>query len=66
MHNEILQPVMPPTNHPAPAFKAKTTHGENSRSDYQGKWLVLFAHTPDFTPVCTSAKYAEQFTEVNM
>ncbi|MBT2772666.1 peroxiredoxin [Halomonas sp. ISL-60] len=70
MANETFQPVMPQLNRPAPAFTAKTTHGEKSLTDYSGKWLVLFAHPSDFTPVCTTefsafANYAEQFKEVN-
>jgi len=70
MSNETFQPVMPQINRPAPAFTAKTTHGEKSLTDYLGKWLVLFAHPSDFTPVCTTefsafANYAEQFKEVN-
>lgn len=46
--------VTPQLNKPAPDFTAKTTHGEISLSDYRGKWLVLFSHPADFTPVCTS------------
>jgi len=70
MSTETFQPVMPQINRPAPAFTAKTTHGEKSLTDYLGKWLVLFAHPSDFTPVCTTefsafANYAEQFKEVN-
>ncbi|MGM0832172.1 MAG: peroxiredoxin [Pseudomonadota bacterium] len=70
MSNETLQPIMPQLNRPAPDFTAKTTHGEKSLSDYRGKWLVLFAHPSDFTPVCTTefsafANYAEQFKDVN-
>lgn len=38
----------------APHFTARTTHGEKSLSDYQGKWLILFSHPADFTPVCTT------------
>ena len=47
-------PRMPGLNQPAPDFKAPTTHGEKSLSDYKGKWLVLFSHPADFTPVCTT------------
>lgn len=45
---------MPRINEPAPAFRAQTTHGELSLQDYRGKWLVLFSHPADFTPVCTT------------
>jgi peroxiredoxin (alkyl hydroperoxide reductase subunit C) len=63
-------PIMPQLNRPAPAFTAKTTHGEKSLSDYEGRWLVLFAHPADFTPVCTTefsgfATRADQFAELN-
>lgn len=39
---------------PAPQFTAKTSHWEKSLSDYEGKWLILFSHPADFTPVCTT------------
>jgi peroxiredoxin (alkyl hydroperoxide reductase subunit C) len=39
---------------PAPNFAARTTMGQVSLSDYQGRWLVLFSHPADFTPVCTT------------
>ena len=32
-------------------FTATTTFGEISLNDYKGKWLVLFSHPGDFTPV---------------
>ena len=39
----------------APDFTAITTFGEISLSDYKGKWLVLFSHPGDFTPVRSSS-----------
>ena len=47
-------PVLPRLNEPAPAFSAPTTHGVKTLEDYKGKWLVLFSHPADFTPVCTT------------
>ncbi len=38
----------------APDFEARTTQGAKRLSDYRGRWLVLFSHPADFTPVCTS------------
>ncbi len=60
----------PRLNEPAPAFKVNTTHGERSLDDYKGKWLILFSHPADFTPVCTTefiafAKAADTFKRMN-
>lgn len=39
----------------APAFTASTTQGPiRFPDDFKGKWVLLFSHPADFTPVCTS------------
>lgn len=35
----------------APEFDAITSCGPIFLNDYKGKWLVLFSHPGDFTPV---------------
>jgi len=47
-------PKGPRLNEQAPDFNALTTDGQKSLSDYKGKWLILFSHPADFTPVCTT------------
>jgi peroxiredoxin (alkyl hydroperoxide reductase subunit C) len=45
----------------APEFKALTTKGViEFPKDYAGKWVVLFSHPADFTPVCTTEFVAFQ------
>jgi len=62
---------MPRIGDPAPEFVAITTQGEiNFPADYRGKWVILFSHPADFTPVCTSefmtfAKMQNEFKSVN-
>ena len=46
---------MPRLGEPVPAFEAMTTQGKVSfPADYKGKWVILFSHPADFTPICTS------------
>lgn len=52
--------ALPRLNEPAPAFNAETTHGRKTLEDYKGKWLILFSHPADFTPVCTTEFIAFQ------
>ena len=54
-----------------PSMTVHTTHGtKNIPEDYKGKWLVLFSHPADFTPVCTTEfvsfqKHYADFKSVN-
>jgi len=71
MSNDISNTAsMPRLNEPAPNFEAPTTHGVKKLEDYRGKWLVLFSHPADFTPVCTTefiafAKRYEAFRAID-
>lgn len=47
----------------APDFTAITTRGVITLSQYVGKWVLLFSHPGDFTPVCTSEFIA--FTQLS-
>ena len=63
-------PAMPRLNEPAPAFDANTTAGPRKLEDYKGRWLILFSHPADFTPVCTTefiafAKAYDKFKALN-
>src|ERR671916_1279472 len=61
---------MPRINEVAPDFEAKTTHGVMRLSDLRGKWVVLFSHPADFTPVCSTefvefARRSDEFKQRN-
>lgn len=54
-----------------PEMTVQTTEGKiNLPKDYKGKWVVLFSHPGDFTPVCTTefvsfAKKKDEFDKIN-
>ena len=54
MDTEARPVGLPRLNEPAPQFEAVTTHGTLKLSDFEGRWLILFSHPADFTPVCTT------------
>lgn len=62
---------MPRIGDQAPKFKAVTTQGDiNFPDDYKGRWVILFSHPADFTPVCSSefitfASMEQQFKDAN-
>ena len=62
---------MPRIGDLAPDFKAVTTKGPIKFSEFaKDKWVVLFSHPADFTPVCTTemsgfAERKEEFDKLN-
>lgn len=71
MESESGLTNMPRIGDKAPDFEAVTTIGKIRLSDYaKDKWLVLFSHPADFTPVCTTemsgfAQRKDEFTALN-
>jgi len=62
---------LPRINEPAPDFEAKSTQGMLKLADFKGRWVVLFSHPADFTPVCSTefiefARRAEDFKKRNV
>lgn len=70
MENQEIN-IMPRIGDKAPEFEAVTTQGKISfPGDYKGKWVILFSHPADFTPVCTSefmtfGKMQDEFEALN-
>jgi peroxiredoxin (alkyl hydroperoxide reductase subunit C) len=62
---------MPVIGDVAPSFEADTTQGPiKFPDDYKDKWVILFSHPADFTPVCTTefmtfASMEEEFEALN-
>ena len=62
---------MPRIGDKAPDFEALTTAGKIKFSEFaKDKWIILFSHPADFTPVCTTelsgfAKRKNEFTALN-
>jgi len=56
MNPAEMSTPMPRILDDAPDFEAKTTQGVVRLSDYtgKGKWVMLFSHPSDFTPVCST------------
>ncbi|MGE4292430.1 MAG: peroxiredoxin [Desulfovibrio sp.] len=66
-----MENSMPLLGQAMPELKVTTTHGEMTLpNDLKGKWMVLFSHPADFTPVCTTEFVAfqkrwEEFEKLN-
>lgn len=59
MEQQEIRSSFPLIGDPMPSLKVQTTHGVKTfPDDYKGKWVVLFSHPADFTPVCTTEFYA--------
>jgi len=66
MSEQTQVSTFPRLNEPAPEFEAVTTHGVLRLSDFRDRWLILFSHPADFTPVCTTEfiAFAEIYPEL--
>jgi peroxiredoxin (alkyl hydroperoxide reductase subunit C) len=54
-------------NGPAPDFEANTTQGVIRLSEWEkDKWVILFSHPADFTPVCTTefVEFAKRYDDL--
>ncbi len=56
-----MEERMPLIGERLPEMNVQTTRGvKDLPKDYSGKWVVLFSHPADFTPVCTTEFVAFQ------
>lgn len=63
----VTEPTRLELNGPAPDFEANSTHGPIRLSTWQkDKWVILFSHPADFTPVCTTEfiEFAKRFDDL--
>ncbi len=71
METQENQNIMPRIGDKAPNFTAVTTKGKIEFNNFaKDKWIVLFSHPADFTPVCTTemsgfALRKDEFTALN-
>ena len=67
--NQVI--MMPRIGDMAPDFEAVTTKGKIKLSEFaKDKWILMFSHPADFTPVCTTemsgfAQRKEEFEALN-
>lgn len=68
---EKVERSIPLIGESLPELSVQTTHGRmRLPQDLAGRWVVLFSHPADFTPVCTTefvafAKRYNEFKELN-
>lgn len=71
MEHLDINSIMPRIGDIAPDFEAVTTTGKLKLSEFAlDKWIVMFSHPADFTPVCTTemsgfALRKNEFTALN-